>query len=29
MEALSICCTSDEEPQYPDNSNENGIDYGE
>jgi hypothetical protein len=29
MEALSICCTSDEEPQYPDGSNENDTDYGE
>jgi hypothetical protein len=29
MEALSICCTSNEEPQYPDDSNENDIDYGE
>ena len=29
MEPLSICCTSDEEPQYPDDSNENDIDYGE
>ena len=29
MEALSICCTSDKETQYPDGSNENSIDYGE
>ena len=28
MEALSICCTSDKEPQYPD-GNENDTDYGE
>lgn len=29
MEALSICCTSDKEQQYPDGSNENDTDYGE
>lgn len=29
MEVLSICCTSNEEPQYPNDSNENDTDYGE
>ena len=29
MEALSICCASDKEPQYPDGRNENDTDYGE